>query len=142
MSQPAAADPALRRQQWIIGACLALIVALAWAWLLTPGSWVIVDAKGGGMATMPMGAGMAGMPGIAPSRPAAGWAYLISAFAMWLVMMTAMMLPSATPMVLLYARFARGVKAQGGVLLPTFAFAGVYLLTRAANSEKPAQVSR
>jgi len=42
------------------------------------------------------------------------------------VMMVAMMLPSATPMILLYAAFARGAHARGAVLAPTFVFAGLY----------------
>ena len=45
---------------------------------------------------------------------------------MWLVMMVAMMLPSAAPMILLYAAFARG--ARGAALAPAFVFAGIYVL--------------
>ncbi|MCA1660921.1 MAG: DUF2182 domain-containing protein [Novosphingobium sp.] len=54
-------------------------------------------------------------------------AYLVPAFAMWALMMVAMMLPSALPMILLHARVAR----QGGrAALPpsTVAFALAYLL--------------
>ena len=34
-------------------------------------------------------------------------AYLLTAFAMWAIMMVAMMVPSATPMFLLHARIER-----------------------------------
>ncbi len=69
---------------------------------------------------------------VAAPDPVAVW---VAAFFMWLVMMVAMMLPSASPMILLYAAFARGVKAsRSAPLAPTFVFAGVYLLLWAAFS--------
>ncbi len=40
-------------------------------------------------------------------------AYLLSAFVMWALMMVAMMLPSAAPMILFYARFARRSGMRG-----------------------------
>jgi predicted metal-binding membrane protein len=54
-------------------------------------------------------------------------AYLISAFAMWSVMMIAMMLPSAAPMILLHARVDSNssVRAQ---LVHTLVFGLAYLL--------------
>ena len=44
--------------------------------------------------------------------------YLASAFTMWLLMMVAMMLPSAAPMILFYARFARrsGLRGAGAAI--------------------------
>ncbi len=38
--------------------------------------------------------------------------YILPAFSMWALMMVAMMLPSATPMILLHARIDRGTTAQ------------------------------
>ncbi len=49
-------------------------------------------------------------------------------FVMWWVMMMAMMLPSASPMILLVARVNRTQKAQGGPFLPTSLFAAGYLV--------------
>lgn len=52
------------------------------------------------------------------------------ALLMWWVMMVAMMTPSATPMILLYARAVRHAQAQGQFehgTVPTAAFAGGYL---------------
>ena len=73
-------------------------MALAWLWLL---AW-----------EMPMGEPMAGMPEM--MMPPEPWSesYLLPAFAMWALMMVAMMLPSAAPMILLHARIDRGTPAQ------------------------------
>jgi predicted metal-binding membrane protein len=81
--------------QLIVGGALAAAAGLAWWWLIRAGA-----------APMPeMGGAMAGM-----AADPAVWsvAYLLSAFTMWALMMVAMMLPSAAPMILLYARFAKG----------------------------------
>lgn len=71
------------------------------------------------LARMPMPAsGMNGGPmaGMTMDAGAAVWslrdAWLI--FAMWTVMMAAMMLPSASPMIEMYARIARGQNAERG----------------------------
>ena len=63
--------------------------------------------------------------GMAPLSDAA--AYLTSAFVMWLLMMVAMMLPSAAPMILFYSGYARAARARGAVLAPTSVFAAMYL---------------
>jgi predicted metal-binding membrane protein len=47
---------------------------------------------------------------------------------MWLIMMIAMMLPSAAPMILLYGKLARRGRQQGGVFASTTVFAGFYLV--------------
>ena len=71
---------------------------------------------------------MASMPGMPmPGPPAGTLAYFTAASLMWLLMMTAMMLPSASPMILLYARVTGRMRADGASLAPTFVFAGVYL---------------
>ena len=54
-------------------------------------------------------------------------AYLIPAFVMWTVMMVAMMLPSAAPMVLLHARIDRA-DSPARRLMHTLLFALTYLL--------------
>ena len=55
-----------------------------------------------------------------------GYAALM--FAMWWVMMVAMMLPSAAPMLLLFARIHRGERAGGRSYVPTGIFAAGYLV--------------
>jgi len=89
----------------LIAACLAAAAGLAWLWLLRqPDSGA--------------------MPGMAPDP----WslAYLASAFTMWLLMMVAMMLPSAAPMILFYARFASR-SGMAGSAAATVLFALTYV---------------
>jgi predicted metal-binding membrane protein len=111
-----APERALTRDRWIIGGGIVVIVALAWAEL-----W----REQAIMAAMP-GMDTPDMPemNMGPPAPAT---YLLSAFLMWFVMMAAMMLPSAAPMILLYGRVARSARAQGASIAPTALFASVYL---------------
>ena len=62
------------------------------------------------------------MPGQATFRDAASFA------GMWLLMMAAMMLPSVTPVVLLFRTMQRGRVARGSPAIPTSAFVGGYLV--------------
>ncbi len=75
-------------------AALAAVIVLAWVWLLAQ--------------EMPRGGSMAGMA-MAPAPWSVG--SLLAAFAMWALMMVAMMLPSAAPMILLHARIDSGTRA-------------------------------
>lgn len=60
--------------------------------------------------------------------PPGSAAALASAFAMWSVMMVAMMLPTAAPMLLVFARLCERRAATGaGMTLPWLLFAGGYL---------------
>lgn len=106
----------LRRDRWVVGIALGLVTVLAWVWLLRTGAASRMDA---GMADM------AGMD-MAPA-PIAFSTYVESAFVMWLLMMIAMMLPSAAPMILIYARFARKARGEGGVFVSTAAFLACYI---------------
>jgi len=84
----------LSRPVLISAAALAAAIVLAWAWLLAQ--------------EMPRNGSMAGMV-MAPAPWSAG--SLLPAFTMWVLMMVAMMLPSAAPMILLHARIDRGTPA-------------------------------
>lgn len=84
-------EHALRHERISVAACLLAVTALAWAYLAT-GAGTMQDM--GGMA-MPMS--------IWPWTPA----HAAMMFVMWLVMMTAMMLPGAAPVILLYGTIAR-----------------------------------
>ena len=91
----------LARHRLISLGSLAVMIVLAWVWLLSgagmgmdpAASWIPV-----GLAEDPMLAMM--LPGNMPWTAA----QFFVTFAMWWVMMIAMMLPSAAPMILLYAR--------------------------------------
>jgi predicted metal-binding membrane protein len=116
-------ERALLRDRWIIGCCLALLVALACLWLwrdhFAIARWDESMASMG-MKDMEMERG----PMATSSAPAA---YLAEAFIMWLVMMVAMMLPSAAPMILLYGKLARSARDRGAVFASTTVFASFYL---------------
>lgn len=87
----------LSRNALIVAAALIAAVTLAWAWLVGPGS------------------SMAGMDGHAMgAMQVEPWSagYLLPAVTMWVLMMVAMMLPSAAPMILLHARIDRAPTAS------------------------------
>lgn len=113
MAHPASpAAPALRHSDRIaILAALAGVSALAWLYLFA----------------------MSGMHGAGGLRP---WTAAEAAmmFSMWVVMMAGMMLPSATPMTLIYARVAAKARREGSVLPATALFASGYLLAWTAFS--------
>jgi len=89
----------------LTSALLLLIAAIAWA-------SVIRSSRGDDMMmTMPM-----------PATVADGLAFVAG----WAIMMTAMMLPSALPMIGLYGAIRRGAAEPRGVSVPIFTL--VYLL--------------
>lgn len=95
----------LRHDRAVVIAGLALVVAIAWAYLLL-----------GGDAGMPAPRVTAGRMIMAPPAWTPGYAAL--QFLTWAVMMVAMMLPSAAPVILLVAGLARG---KGGAGAPSAA---------------------
>jgi predicted metal-binding membrane protein len=136
MAQPergAGAQPTLiaqiaSRQGAVVVASLVLLSGLAWLWLwrsaAAPMGGIAPDTSG--MANMSDMAGMPGMTNMNMTPPAVAWTpgYLVGAFLMWAIMMVAMMLPSAAPMILLHEAFARR-NGLGGAA--TAAFAASYL---------------
>ena len=102
----------LKRDRLIVGACVLLVSALAW--------WYIVDAarQMDGWA-MQMG-----------KADANAWpvASLLPLFVMWMVMMVAMMLPSATPMILTFAAVARTRRQHRRPYVPVTVFVSAYLV--------------
>ncbi len=117
-----------RRDRTLVLAALGLLVALAWAYVLWLAAAMeddpaaMIHMPGMNMAGVTM-ADMAG-PGLRPW----GLAEFGFMLVMWAVMMAGMMLPSAAPMVLLYARVARQAQLQGKPFAATAWFAGGYLL--------------
>lgn len=95
----------LARDRWIVVVSLAVGVALS--------GWYIVDGAGTGMSSIdmsmetgPAGALIAGTPDmISPHLWSFRYAFVV--FAMWWLMMIAMMVPSAAPTVLLYGALHR-----------------------------------
>ncbi|MFE0017866.1 DUF2182 domain-containing protein [Mesorhizobium sp. NPDC059054] len=113
----------------LLGSLAALTAA---AWALTIYQTISMD--------MPMGitvrggmAGMDGMTGMAMAGIAAnGWSVTsaVAFLTVWTVMMAAMMLPAATPMIFMFAT-AQARRAQH-VAIPTWIFVAGYILVWAA----------
>lgn len=104
----------LLRQRVVIVAALAGIVALAWLYLF--------------LAAGDMRTSMAGMDR-AMAMPPRGPGELLLLLAMWWIMMAGMMLPSAAPVILTFAKVNRNRRARGEPYVPTALFATGYLLT-------------
>ena len=103
----------LLRQRVVIVAALAGIVALAWLYLF--------------LAAADMTAAMAGM-NRTMAMPAKGAVDLLVLFAMWLVMMVGMMLPSVAPVILTFATVNRNRRARDEPYVPAALFTAGYLL--------------
>jgi predicted metal-binding membrane protein len=104
-----AVEAVLRRDRVIVAAALAVLTALAWAYVL----WLADDMEMGGMdmsgfRMIPAGMGLM-MPATAP------WTLIELAFVfvMWAVMMIGMMTPSVAPMLLIYTRVGRRRNTEG-----------------------------
>jgi predicted metal-binding membrane protein len=114
----------LRRDRIVVILALTLLTALAWSYLL----WLSADMAMGGMdmgdfRMIPSGMGLM-VPAHTPWR-AMEFAFV---FAMWTVMMVGMMTPSATPMILMYARVGRQTETQGTPFAATVWFTAGYFL--------------
>jgi predicted metal-binding membrane protein len=103
----------LIRDRWLTGAALVITIALCWAWIVQlardmygamtgPSAWMMTDQW--------------------------DFTHLALLFAMWVVMMAGMMLPSAAPAILLYAGVIRKSPGGGRATALVYAFAGGYLV--------------
>ena len=111
-------ESALTHERWVLATLLVGVSLLCWAWIA-----VMADDMYGTM------------------RGAAAWMmtndwdvpHLLLLWAMWAVMMTAMMLPSAAPLLLMYAGALRG-RGEPGAGPQLFAMAAGYVLVWAGFS--------
>ncbi len=103
----------LRQDRAIVVVGTAAIALLGWAYLFYQG-WAMQHMDLVAMA----------MPNIGTW----GLMDLLVVFVMWAVMMVAMMVPSATPMLLTFATVARSRRAQGRAFVPVWVFLGGYLV--------------
>jgi len=120
-----AIEAALRRDRAIVAAALIILTALtcAYVWRLAA-DMDMGDMDMSGFRIIPAGMGLM-MPATAPWNTVE-FAFV---FAMWAVMMIGMMTPSATPMILIYARVGRQAARQGTPLAASAYFAAGYLLS-------------
>ena len=114
VDSPSVLERVLRRDRVVIATGVFLVVLLAWIYLVRIASGMRADA----MTAIDMAA--MGMPEVHT------WnlSDFVVLFLMWSVMMVAMMLPSAAPLVLLIA----GTYRRRG-FAPTATFVGGYLVT-------------
>jgi predicted metal-binding membrane protein len=108
-----ALERALRRDRALVWIGLAAVLAPAWLWLT--------------QASLDMYGDMSG-PSAWMMRATWDAPYTALIFAMWSVMMAGMMLPSAAPAVLIYARVARSGADPDRPVLRSYLFAAGYLL--------------
>ena len=103
----------LLRDRWLIGGALVATVALCWAWIVPmacdmygsmrgPSAWMMTDTW--------------------------DFPHLALLFAMWVVMMAGMMLPSAAPTLFLYAGVIRKSPEGAHARAHVYTFAAGYLL--------------
>lgn len=112
----------LRHDRTIIASALVLLMALAWLALL--------QGAGTGMSVAAMTTWQFPPPRLTPAPGVWDAGYWLIMLTMWWVMMVAMMIPSAAPMILLYARVARHGEPRGpveGSLARASVFAAGYL---------------
>lgn len=101
-------EAALRRDRILAALGLVGVIGLAWLYL-----WHEA-------VSMHSGGDTGAMSGIEPAA-------LARTFAMWIVMMAGMMLPSAAPTILLYGAMVRRHAEQGSVLPAVWVFVSGYL---------------
>ena len=97
-------DP-MRRQRNLILALLLVLAVAAWASLIWQAA--MADAPMMGL-TMGLGASLF--------------------ITIWVVMMVAMMFPTAAPMILMFARVQTGKRERGQVFVPTWVFVSAYMI--------------
>ena len=121
MTETTALEAVLRRDRAVVVTALVAVITIAWIWILL--------GAGTGMTALDMARG-SGTPGMAGMMVPAVWTlgYAGLMFVMWWAMMAAMMLPSAAPILLLFARVNRNQKAGGRPFVPTGIFAAGYLV--------------
>ena len=98
-----ALERALRRDRVLVAAGLIAVIAGAWAYTLAGAGMDMTLPSAGGIATLSL------------------------TFAMWWVMMAAMMLPAAAPTVLLFAAVNRKSGERGHPIVPSGVFAAGYV---------------
>lgn len=115
MALDRAIERLLKRDRLVVLGGLIAVTALTWVYLFA------------------IAAEMGGIAGMAQLRP---WTALDASlmFIMWAVMMIGMMVPSATPVILLYARVCRRQSNGEQPLVPTGAFTMGYITAWAAFS--------
>lgn len=123
-------EAVIRRDRVVVITSLLAVIALSWAYLLAGAgmgmsAFEMTRMSHLGMAEDVSDGDMAGMTMMIPAVWTSGYAVLM--FSMWWVMMVAMMLPSAAPMILLFATVNRKQRDTGHPCVATTIFTLGYL---------------
>ena len=124
-------EAVIRRDRALTAAALVALAGMAWVWVVriaTPAGAGAASVTMPGMHAMPgmetgATAGLPAVPGM-ESGAMPGVAWLTG---MWAVMMVAMMLPSATPTILLFGNVTRRRQLEGRPAVPVAVFTLGYL---------------
>jgi predicted metal-binding membrane protein len=141
----AALEAVLRRDRIVVIAALVVVIVAAWLYILLGAGMGMTALEMTGAMSPPVADTTMGRAGsdmamtsadMATAMAPMAWTpgYVILMFFMWWIMMVAMMLPSASPMILLFAHFNRSQRDKGAPYVPTGVFALGYLLVWAAFS--------
>jgi len=125
VSVDARLEAVVTRDRLIVVTALTAVIALSWAYLVTGAGMGMSAFEMTRMSQLGMAGGMACMAMMTPVVWTLGYAVLM--FFMWWVMMVAMMLPSAAPMILLFATVNRKQRETGHPHVATSIFAVGYL---------------
>jgi predicted metal-binding membrane protein len=102
-----ALEDIFKRDSLVVAFALLALAVLAWL--------VLLAGAGTGMDTLAMSGWLLPLGGAAAQSWIWSPSYWLIAFFMWAIMMVAMMLPSASPMVLLYSRVVRQAERNGQI---------------------------
>ena len=121
----AAFDKTLRRDRLIVVIALTTVIIVSWVYILS--------GAGMGISAIDMtreNLSQDGIAGMAMMTPAV-WAvdYIVLMIFMWWIMMIAMMLPSTSPMILLFVMLNRKQREKANPYVSTGIFALAYLVT-------------
>ena len=124
----------VRRDRLVVLGGITILLVIAWIYILLGAgmghsafemtSLTLPSAESGTETSTAMATSMDMMMQMAVWTPAYAGLMLV----MWWVMMIAMMLPSAAPMILLFATVNRKQRLQGAPFVPTSVFAAGYLV--------------
>ena len=120
MTESSPLESLLKRDRAIVLAGLVGVAALAWVYLFTMAAETGSGDMGGTMAALRV-------------RPWGGLDFLLM-FLMWAVMMVAMMVPSAAPVILLFAAVSRKQRERGHPFAPVGTFVAGYIAVWSAFS--------
>ncbi len=125
VSVDAKVEAVARRDRRVVIAALSIVIALSWGYMLVGAGMGMSAVEMTRMSQQGISERMAGMTMMTPASWTPGYAVLM--FVMWWIMMVAMMLPSATPTVLLFAAINRKQRDIGNPYVATSVFALGYL---------------